>query len=133
MSASKVTVCGGVGTVTGSKTLLELPDHLRFLIDCGLFQGFKTNRLKNWSELPFDPKTVDAVLLTHAHIDHSGYLPRLVKKGFRGPVYASEATHELCCLLFLARQRLHPRERRRLRKSQGLFEAQARIGGILGN
>ena len=89
---------GGAGTVTGSKNLVEDGRH-RVLVDCGLFQGYKSLRLRNWSPLPIDPRSIDAVVLTHAHLDHSGYLPLLVKKGFRGPIYCSEATAELCGIL----------------------------------
>ncbi len=89
---------GAAGTVTGSRYLLEAGGR-RLLIDCGLFQGYKQLRLRNWSPLPFDAAAIDAVILTHAHIDHSGYLPRLVKLGFRGPVFCSPATLELCRIL----------------------------------
>jgi len=89
---------GATQTVTGSRYLLTC-DRGRLLIDCGLFQGYKHLRLKNWARLPFDPATLDAVLLTHAHLDHSGYLPVLVKQGFKGPIYATRATIELCRIL----------------------------------
>lgn len=89
---------GGAGTVTGSKYLLEL-DGKRLLVDCGLFQGFKTLRLKNWAPFPIDPRRIDAVLLTHAHLDHSGYLPLLVKQGFSGSVFCSAATADFCRIL----------------------------------
>lgn len=89
---------GATQTVTGSRYLLEC-GSTRVLVDCGLFQGYKHLRLKNWARLPFDPASVDAVLLTHAHLDHSGYLPLLVHNGFRGPVYATAATRELCRIL----------------------------------
>jgi len=89
---------GAAGTVTGSKYLVRA-GNAQLLVDCGLFQGFKPLRLRNWSEPPFDPATISAVVLTHAHIDHSGYLPLLVKKGFRGRVYCSEATADLCHIL----------------------------------
>ena len=69
------------------------------MIDCGLFQGLKELRLRNWERLPFDPSTIDAILLTHAHLDHSGYIPRLVKAGFKGAIYCSEATLDLCKIL----------------------------------
>ncbi|MCA1565031.1 MAG: MBL fold metallo-hydrolase [Acidobacteria bacterium] len=85
---------GGVGTVTGSKYLIE-GARGRVLIDCGLFQGFKELRERNWQDPPFDPAQIDAVLITHAHIDHTGYLPRLVALGFKGPVYCSRGTAEL--------------------------------------
>jgi metallo-beta-lactamase family protein len=89
---------GGVGTVTGSKFMLDAGGH-RLLIDCGLFQGLKELRLKNWQTPPFDPRSLAAVVLTHAHIDHSGYLPRLVRAGYRGPVYCTAATRELAEIL----------------------------------
>ena len=89
---------GGVGTVTGSKYLVECQGH-RILVDCGLFQGFKSLRLKNWEPFPIEPRNIDAVVLTHAHLDHSGYLPLLVKRGFTGPVFCSAATADLCEIL----------------------------------
>jgi metallo-beta-lactamase family protein len=89
---------GAAGTVTGSRYLLSA-DGRQILIDCGLFQGYKQLRLRNWSAPLFEPSALDAVILTHAHIDHSGYLPALVRRGFRGPVYCSFATKELCSLL----------------------------------
>jgi metallo-beta-lactamase family protein len=95
---AKITFLGAAGTVTGSKHLLEC-EGKRLLIDCGLFQGPKELRLRNWAPLPVDPASIDWVLLTHAHIDHTGYLPRFVRDGFRGPIYADPATEELCNLL----------------------------------
>ena len=89
---------GATQTVTGSRYLLECGERC-VLVDCGLFQGYKHLRLKNWSRLPFAASEVDAVLLTHAHLDHSGYLPLLVKNGFKGPIYATNATLELCRIL----------------------------------
>jgi metallo-beta-lactamase family protein len=94
----KLTFLGAAGTVTGSKYLIEA-GGLRILVDCGLFQGYKNLRLLNWQPMPFSTKEIDAVVLTHAHIDHSGALPLLVKQGYRGPVYATRATAELCGLL----------------------------------
>jgi len=94
----KLTFLGGVGTVTGSKYLVEA-DGRCFFVDCGLFQGFKQLRLRNWVPLPVDPKSIDAVILTHAHLDHSGYLPLLVKEGFRGPIICTPATRDLCAIL----------------------------------
>ena len=89
---------GGVGTVTGSKYLLE-HNGKRVLVDCGLFQGLKELRERNWQEPPFDPTEIDAVIITHAHIDHTGYLPRLVKLGFAGKVFTSRATCDLLKIL----------------------------------
>jgi metallo-beta-lactamase family protein len=89
---------GGAGTVTGSKFLLET-DRSNILVDCGLFQGFKQLRLKNWQPPPFDPAEVDAVVLTHAHLDHSGYLPVLVNFGFRKSIHCTELTRDLCGIL----------------------------------
>ncbi|MFE8071862.1 MBL fold metallo-hydrolase [Marinobacteraceae bacterium S3BR75-40.1] len=86
---------GGAGTVTGSRYLLESDNH-RILVDCGLYQGIKNLRRRNWAPFPVDPRSIDAIVLTHAHIDHSGYLPALVKKGFHGKIYCTRATHELC-------------------------------------
>lgn len=93
-----ISFLGGVGTVTGSKYLIEAGGR-RVLIDCGLFQGFKQLRLRNWAKLPVEPKSIDAVILTHAHIDHSGYLPLLVKNGFVGPIFCTDATRALCDIL----------------------------------
>jgi metallo-beta-lactamase family protein len=95
-----LTFHGAAETVTGSKYLLET-DRAKVLVDCGLFQGLKELRQRNWERLPFNPEHVDAVVLTHAHIDHVGYLPRLVKNGFRGPVYSTPATESLAELLLL--------------------------------
>lgn len=96
----KLHFLGAAGTVTGSKYLIENSGG-RVLLDCGLFQGYKPLRERNWADPPFDPRTVDAVVLTHAHLDHSGYLPLLVKRGFAGPIHCSEATAELCRILLL--------------------------------
>lgn len=95
--SAKITFLGAAGTVTGSRFLLQL-QRKNYLIDCGLFQGGRKMKAKNWQAFPFKPDHIDAVLLTHAHIDHVGYLPRLVAQGFRGPVLATEAT---CALLKL--------------------------------
>ena len=82
---------GATQTVTGSRYMLACGER-RVMVDCGLFQGYKHLRLKNWARLPFAAHQVDAVLLTHAHLDHSGYLPLLVKNGFKGRIYATSAT-----------------------------------------
>ncbi len=86
----KLTFLGATQTVSGSKFLIEKKDR-RILPDCGLFQGSKELRLRNWEEPPVDPKSIDAAVLTHAHIDHTGYLPRFVAHGYKGPVYATAA------------------------------------------
>ncbi len=102
---------GAAGTVTGSRYLLEAAGH-RLLIDCGLFQGIKQLRLRNWAPPTVDPATIDAVVLTHAHIDHSGYLPRLMTEGFRGPIYCTPATLELCRILLPDSGRLQEEDAR---------------------
>lgn len=94
----KLTFLGGTGTVTGSKYLLYYQDK-RILVDCGLYQGVKNVRLRNWQKFPVDPTSINAILLTHAHLDHSGYIPALIKQGFSGPIYCTKATLELCSIL----------------------------------
>jgi len=94
----KITFLGAAGTVTGSKYLIEA-EGKKLLVDCGLFQGSKELEQRNWDKLPVDPAAIDWVLLTHAHIDHTGYLPRLMRNGYHGPIYSNAATHELCALL----------------------------------
>jgi metallo-beta-lactamase family protein len=94
----QLTFLGATDTVTGSRYLITTKSH-RVLIDCGLFQGYKQLRLRNWEAPPFDPGSIDAVILTHAHIDHTGYVPRLVNQGFRGPVYCSAPTLALSKVL----------------------------------
>ena len=89
---------GAAGTVTGSRHLLELDDR-RFLLDCGLFQGSKDLRRRNWEQFPVDPASIEQVFLSHAHIDHSGYLPRLCKHGFRGTVRCTDATADLSAIM----------------------------------
>ncbi|MDO8646298.1 MAG: MBL fold metallo-hydrolase [Candidatus Planktophila sp.] len=89
---------GAASTVTGSKYLLT-HNGIKILIDCGLFQGPKDLRLRNWNNFPVNPAEINAIILTHAHIDHSGYIPRLVKQGFRGKIYCTPATKELCEIL----------------------------------
>ena len=89
---------GANATVTGSRTLVEAGDA-RVLVDCGLFQGYKPLRLRNWAEFPLDPASLDAIVLTHAHLDHSGYLPRLAKLGFRGRIWCTPGTAALARIL----------------------------------
>ncbi|HYN15690.1 MAG TPA: MBL fold metallo-hydrolase, partial [Terriglobales bacterium] len=96
---------GAAGTVTGSKHLINTSanpsgkDGFQVLIDCGLFQGPKEWRERNWQDTPVPAREIDAVILTHAHLDHSGWIPRLVKEGFTGPIYATPATADLCAIL----------------------------------
>lgn len=96
---------GAAGVVTGSKHLINTSSDfngthgLQVLIDCGLFQGQKEWRERNWQDTPIPANEIDAVILTHAHLDHSGWIPRLVKGGFRGPIYATAATIDLCSVL----------------------------------
>lgn len=111
----QLTFLGGAQTVTGSKYLLET-NHHKILIDCGLFQGPKSLRLKNWDNFPIPPESIDAVLLTHAHIDHSGYLPLLVKNGFKGPIYCTPSTHDLCKILLPDSGHLQEEDARRANK-----------------
>ena len=106
---ASLTFWGAAGTVTGSKYLIE-NNNRRVLIDCGLFQGPRLLRDRNWEEAPFAASSVDAVLLTHAHIDHTGYLPRFVKQGFHGPVYCSRGTAELLRILLPDSARLQEEE-----------------------
>ncbi len=94
----KITFLGGTETVTGSKYLVE-SGNTRVLVDCGLFQGYKWLRKRNWQPLPLDIKTLDAVVLTHAHLDHSGYIPALYHQGFRKPVFTHHASAALCGIL----------------------------------
>ena len=94
----QLTFLGAVHTVTGSKYLLSI-NSKKILVDCGLFQGYKELRLRNWDKLPVDPHSIDAVIITHAHIDHTGYLPLLVKNGFKGKIYSSSGTKALCSIL----------------------------------
>lgn len=105
----RLTFLGAAETVTGSKYLLE-GAGLRILIDCGLFQGTKNLRLRNWSPPPVDPASLDAVIVTHAHIDHTGYLPVLVRMGFKGPIYATPGTRDLCGVMLRDAAKLQEEE-----------------------
>jgi metallo-beta-lactamase family protein len=100
---------GATRTVTGSKHLVEVDDY-RVMIDCGLFQGLKELRLRNWAPFPINPASINSVILTHAHIDHTGYLPRLVREGFRGVVYGTPATVELLRIMLPDSARLQEEE-----------------------
>ncbi len=106
---ASISFWGAAGTVTGSKYLIEA-DRARVLVDCGLFQGMRELRERNWQEPPFNAAAVNAVILTHAHIDHTGYLPRLVRQGFRGPVYCSRGTADLLKILLPDSARLQEEE-----------------------
>ncbi len=94
----RLSFLGGAGTVTGSKYLLEHQGR-RLLVDAGLYQGLKQLRLRNWADFAVAPASLDAIVLSHAHLDHSGYIPRLVQQGFAGPVYCTAATRDLCGLI----------------------------------
>src|SRR5271165_3285963 len=101
---SYIQFLGAAGVVTGSKHLINTGDTsgkrgIQVLVDCGLFQGQKEWRERNGQDLPIPAREIDAVILTHAHLDHSGWIPRLVKQGFHGPVYATPATIDLCSIL----------------------------------
>ncbi len=113
----KLTFLGATQTVTGSKFLLETRDR-RILLDCGLFQGPKQLRLRNWEAPQIDPAKVDAIVLTHAHIDHTGYLPRFVAHGFKGPIYATPATADLARILLPDAGHLQEEEARFRNKHQ---------------
>jgi metallo-beta-lactamase family protein len=105
----KLTFLGAAETVTGSRYLLE-GAGLRILIDCGLYQGTKNLRLRNWSPLPIDAAALDAVIVTHAHLDHSGYLPVLTRMGYRKPVYCTRGTRDLCQIMLRDSARLQEEE-----------------------
>jgi metallo-beta-lactamase family protein len=105
----RVKFLGGTGTVTGSRFLLDIGDF-RLLFDCGMFQGLKELRLRNWEVFPVDPASIHAVVISHAHIDHTGYLPKLVKEGFSGPVYCTKPTAHLMELMLLDSAKLQEEE-----------------------
>lgn len=106
---------GGAGSVTGSKYLIDI-DGFRFLFDCGIFQGLKELRRRNRDEFPVDASSIDAVVISHAHIDHTGFLPRIVKEGFTGPIYCTVPTAELMELLLLDSAKLQEEEAEYARK-----------------
>ena len=108
----KITFLGAADTVTGSKHLVHI-EGKHILLDCGLFQGYKILRERNWTHLPFPAEKIDAVLLSHAHLDHSGWLPVLCKQGFKGPIYASKASRDLTEILLLDSAHLQEEDARR--------------------
>jgi metallo-beta-lactamase family protein len=105
----RVKFLGAAETVTGSRYLVEVDDY-RFLFDCGLFQGLKDIRIRNWDDFPVDPATIDCLILSHAHIDHSGYLPKLVKDGFAGTVYCTHPTADLLEIMLFDSAKLQEEE-----------------------
>lgn len=107
-----LTFLGAAGTVTGSKYLIELEDK-KILVDCGLFQGLKELRLMNWMPPRFNPSSIDAILLTHGHMDHTGYLPRLVKMGFKGDIFGTEPTLEIAEIILKDSAKIHEEEAKR--------------------
>lgn len=112
-----LTFLGAAGTVTGSQYLLE-SDHHRVLVDCGMFQGLKALRMRNWAELPVPPASVSAVVLTHAHLDHSGLLPRLASKGFAGRIFCTPGTADLTKLVLSDAAHLQEEDARRANKGR---------------
>jgi metallo-beta-lactamase family protein len=122
----KLEFWGAARTVTGSMHLLEANGR-RLLLDCGLYQGRRKQAFERNRDFPFDPASIDAVLLSHAHIDHSGNLPTLVRAGFRGQVFATSATRDLCALMLLDSAKIQESDvrranRRRRKRGKKLFE-----------
>ena len=113
----KIHFLGGAGTVTGSKTLIETAS-LTILVDCGLFQGLKELRALNRLPLPYDPKKIDYVLLTHGHLDHCGWLPKLVKDGFNGKIFCTSPTKEITKLILLDSAKIQEEEAEKANKEK---------------
>ena len=113
----KITFLGAAGTVTGSKTLIEA-NGFRILVDCGQFQGIKPLRELNWKPLPISPSIIDVVLLTHGHLDHSGWLPRLVNQGFKGKIYCTSPTEDITKLIVLDSAKIQEEEAERANKNK---------------
>src|SRR5688500_7643345 len=113
---TSITFHGATDTVTGSRHLLETAGK-RILVDCGLFQGPREIRERNWRRFPVPPREIDAVVLTHAHMDHTGYLPRFVKDGYDGPVFCTPATKDLLHIMLMDSARLQRSEERRVGKA----------------
>ena len=112
----QITFLGAADAVTGSRHLVDA-GGARILLDCGLFQGFKVLRERNWARFPVEPASIDAVVLSHAHLDHCGYLPALVKQGFKGRIYASPATIDLCEVMLLDSAHLQEEDARRANRA----------------
>lgn len=112
---ASLTFLGAAGTVTGSKHLIDFGTH-KVLVDCGLFQGLKELRMRNWEPFPVDAANIDAVVLTHAHLDHCGYLPRLVAQGFRGRIFCTPGTRDLCTVVLPDSAHLQEEEARHANK-----------------
>ena len=112
---ASLTFLGAARTVTGSRYLLESHGK-RVLFDCGLFQGLKELRLRNWEEFPVPPSSIDAIVLTHAHLDHVGYLPRLVAQGYRGRIFCTPGTQDLCRLVLPDSARIQEEDARQATK-----------------
>jgi metallo-beta-lactamase family protein len=117
LNFAKVHFLGAAGTVTGSKFLIEVFDK-KILIDCGLFQGLKDLRSLNWEDLPFDVAEIDIVLLTHGHLDHVGYLPRLVRQGFRGKIVATAPTLAIAEIILRDSAKIHEEEAKKANKEK---------------
>ncbi|HLJ83572.1 MAG TPA: MBL fold metallo-hydrolase [Candidatus Eremiobacteraceae bacterium] len=113
---ASITFIGAAGVVTGSKHLIETTEGRRVLLDCGMYQGEKDLEARNWTPPPVDPKTVDAVILSHGHLDHCGYLPALVQAGFKGPIHTTPATMEVASLVLYDSAHLQEDEAQRAAK-----------------
>jgi metallo-beta-lactamase family protein len=114
---AKINFLGGAGEVTGSKFFIETSEY-NILIDCGMFQGLKALRELNWNDLPIDAKAIDVVLLTHGHLDHTGYLPRLFKQGFRGPIIGTAPTLAIAEIILLDSAKIHEEEAEKANKEK---------------
>lgn len=114
---AKINFLGGAGEVTGSKFFIETSEY-NILIDCGMFQGLKALRELNWNDLPIDVKAIDVVLLTHGHLDHTGYLPRLFKQGFRGPIIGTAPTLAIAEIILLDSAKIHEEEAEKANKEK---------------
>src|SRR5680860_1686222 len=109
MNKIKIHFLGASGTVTGSKFYLETPEQ-NIIVDCGMFQGLKELRETNWRPLPIDASKIDVVLLTHGHLDHTGYLPRLVKEGFQGQIIGTAPTLSITTIILRDRAKINEEE-----------------------